>query len=463
MYSSAQDNASPVQRGIALSVALALAIAALLVLPHAAQRLPTLATFLPIFLTLAAGANLFIALLLAVQFRANGYLPLALLSVAYSATAVLIIAQSLAFPGLFAPEGLFGANPSTSIWLWAAWHGLFPLLVGGYAVGRRFPNLRIEPRPLHAYLALAGGLALGIGLAMIAFDHAYPVFTRDADYRSVVPAGWWSIFVIDVAALVIAIVATRGRSVLDLWLCVALLSIVCDTALTLSGDLRFSTGWYVARIYAIVTAVAIAVVFMADFATLYSRFARLATIDALTGIGNRRTFDERLDEALRASARDAKPLSLLMIDVDHFKAYNDTYGHFAGDETLRRVADAVRIAAERPHDAVMRYGGEEFAVILPDTDTNGAQTVADRVRLEVARKNIPHRSSRVAPYVTVSIGGTTLWGGLAEAREVIERADAALYTAKEDGRDRAVIGDEWTLDAGAGELIPEEEPASDCA
>jgi diguanylate cyclase (GGDEF)-like protein len=193
---------------------------------------------------------------------------------------------------------------------------------------------------------------------------------------------------------------------------------------------------------------------MADFATLYSRFARLATIDALTGIGNRRTFDERLDEALRSSARDAKPLSLLMIDVDHFKRYNDTYGHFAGDETLRRIADAVRIAAERPHDAVMRYGGEEFAVILPDTDTGGAQTVADRVRLEVARKNIPHRTSSVAPHVTVSVGGTTLWGGLADARAIIERADAALYMAKEDGRDRAVIGDEWSLDIG--ELVPPE-------
>jgi diguanylate cyclase (GGDEF)-like protein len=103
---------------------------------------------------------------------------------------------------------------------------------------------------------------------------------------------------------------------------------------------------------------------------------------------------------------------------------------------------------------VMRYGGEEFAVILPDTDTTGAQTVADRVRLEVARKNIPHRSSSVAPYVTVSVGGTTLWGGLADARAVIERADAALYIAKDDGRDRAVIGDEWSLEIG--ELIPAE-------
>jgi diguanylate cyclase (GGDEF)-like protein len=283
---------------------------------------------------------------------------------------------------------------------------------------------------------------------------AYPAFLHTTDYRAGAPMAWWTIFVVDLLALGVVIGSTRARNVLDLWLCVALLSIVCDTALTLAGDVRFSVGWYVARVYAIVTSVAIAIVFMADFATLYTRFARLATIDALTGIGNRRTFDERLDEALRSAARDAKPLSLLMIDVDDFKRYNDTYGHFAGDETLRRIADAVRIAAERPHDAVMRYGGEEFAVILPDTDTTGAQTVADRVRLEVARKNIPHRSSSVAPYVTVSVGGTTLWGGLADARAVIERADAALYIAKDDGRDRAVIGDEWSLEIG--ELIPGE-------
>jgi len=462
MYSSAQDNASPVQRGIALAVALLLLGAAGLALPYATRELPELAPFLPIFLTLAASANLFIALLLAVQFRANGYLPLALLSIAYGTTAVLIVAQSLAFPGLFAPAGLFGARPLTSVWLWAEWHTMFPLLVAAYAIGRRKPDWRTEARRFDAILVFAVGLLLGLAVSVIAFREAFPIFLHSVDYHAGVPLGWWTVFLLDVAALVTVIATTRARNVLDLWLCVALLSIVCDTALTLAGDQRFSLGWYVARVYAIVTSVAIAVVFMADFATLYSRFARLATIDALTGIGNRRTFDERLDEALRAAAREAKPLSLLMIDVDDFKAYNDTYGHFAGDETLRRIADAVRIAAERPHDAVMRYGGEEFAVILPDTDTGGAQTVADRVRLEVARKNIVHRSSRVAPYVTVSVGGTTLWGGLAEARSIIERADAALYLAKEEGRDRAVIGDEWSLDIG--ELVPEEqERTPDCA
>jgi diguanylate cyclase (GGDEF)-like protein len=454
MYSSAQDNASPIQRGIAFAIALFLAVAAGVALPHAPHALPVFSSFLPIFLTLAASANLFIGLLLAVQFRATGSVPLALLSVAYSSTAILIIAQSLAFPGLFAPHGLLGAKPMTSIWLWAGWHTLFPALVCSYALGRRQPDWRVEPRRAYAIGVLALGLALGIAAAVFAFRVAYPVFLHTTDYRAGAPMAWWTIFVVDLLALGVVIGSTRARNVLDLWLCVALLSIVCDTALTLAGDVRFSVGWYVARVYAIVTSVAIAIVFMADFATLYTRFARLATIDALTGIGNRRTFDERLDEALRSAARDAKPLSLLMIDVDDFKRYNDTYGHFAGDETLRRIADAVRIAAERPHDAVMRYGGEEFAVILPDTDTTGAQTVADRVRLEVARKNIPHRSSSVAPYVTVSVGGTTLWGGLADARAVIERADAALYIAKDDGRDRAVIGDEWSLEIG--ELIPAE-------
>lgn len=458
MYSSAQDNASPIQRGLALAIALLLAVAAGVALPRAPQPLPELASFLPIFLTLAASANFFIGLLLAVQFRATGSIPLALLSMAYSATAILIVAQSLAFPGLFAPHGLFDAKPMTSVWLWAGWHTLFPVLVCAYAIGRRHPDWRVEPRRAYAIGVLALGLAIGIVAAAIAFREAFPVFLHSVDYRAGAPAAWWTIFVVDVLALGVVIGTTRARNVLDLWLCVALLSIVCDTALTLAGDLRFSVGWYVARVYAIVTSVAIAAVFMADFATLYTRFARLAPIDALTGIGNRRTFDERLDEALRSAARDAKPLSLLMIDVDDFKRYNDTYGHFAGDETLRRIADAVRIAAERPHDAVMRYGGEEFAVILPDTDTTGAQTVADRVRLEVARKNIPHRSSGVAPCVTVSVGGTTLWGGLANARAIIERADAALYMAKDDGRDRAVIGDEWSLDIG--ELVPAETVSS---
>lgn len=431
---------------MALAIALLLVVLAVALLPIVARPLPPVEAFLPIFLTLAAGSNLFTALLLVVQFRANGYIPLALLSIAYMTTAILIVAQSLAFPGVFGPEGLLGARPQTVVRLWATWHVLFPLLVGVYAIGRRIPDWRIEPRRSYALGVLALGIVLGLAIAALAFRTVSPLLIGNADYRGAVHLAWGTVFVLDLVALLAVIVLTRARSVLDLWLCVSLFSVLCSTVLTLSSDLRFSVGWYVARAYAIGTSVTVALVFMADFATLYSRFARLATIDALTGIGNRRTFDERLDEALRAAVRDAKPLSLLMIDVDDFKRYNDTYGHFAGDEALRRIADAVRIAAERPNDAATRYGGEEFAVILPDTDLSGAQTVADRIRNEVARKNIPHRTSRAASYVTVSIGGTTVWAGLADARSVIERADAALYQAKEAGRNRAVIGDEWSLD-----------------
>ena len=291
------------------------------------------------------------------NFVPTGMLPLALLSVAYGATAVLIIAQSLAFPGLFAPAGLFGARPFTSIWLWAAWHGLFPLLVCAYAVGRRFrigassraasclPRSRRGPRARAVSRRdRVSGCASGFCDSPTIIG---PSFRSDGGASS---RSMWRRSSSRSSR-------RAGAACLDLWLCVALLSIVCDTALTLSGDVRFSTGWYVARVYAIVTAVAIAIVFMADFATLYSRFARLATIDALTGIGNRRTFDERLDEALRASARDAKPLSLLMIDVDHFKALQRHLWALRRRRDAapgrRRGADCGRAAA-RCGDAVRR-------------------------------------------------------------------------------------------------------------
>jgi len=147
---------------------------------------PPLDAFLPIFLTLAASANLFTALLLVVQFRATGYIALVLLSIAYTTTAILIVAQSLAFPEVFGPEGLLGARPHTVVRLWAAWHVLFPLLVGVYAIGRRIPDWRVEPRRSYAVGVLALGIVLGLAIAAIAFRAASPLLIESANYRAAV-------------------------------------------------------------------------------------------------------------------------------------------------------------------------------------------------------------------------------------------------------------------------------------
>ena len=172
------------------------------------------------------------------------------------------------------------------------------------------------------------------------------------------------------------------------------------------------------------------------------RLQQLSRTDGLTGVANRRHFDNALDEEWRRAARSGSPLALLLIDIDHFKRYNDTYGHQEGDQCLQLVAGALARCAARPGDLAARYCGEEFALILPNTDQDGACRVAARLRAEVAALAIPHAASSAGPLVTLSVGvavGLSAGGGGPQA--LIAAADRALYAAKEQGRDRVVAAE----------------------
>ncbi|WP_020206916.1 MULTISPECIES: response regulator [Cupriavidus] len=167
---------------------------------------------------------------------------------------------------------------------------------------------------------------------------------------------------------------------------------------------------------------------------------RLTNSDGLTGLSNRRYFDEYLGAEWRRAAREQSQLALLMIDVDSFKAYNDTYGHVAGDEVLRRVAGVIRENCTRPADLPARFGGEEFAMILPATSPGGARLLAEKVRRAIESMQVPHSGSQVGPCVTVSIGGTAIVPGQDEPfSRLIEIADAGLYQAKRNGRNQVVM------------------------
>ena len=165
---------------------------------------------------------------------------------------------------------------------------------------------------------------------------------------------------------------------------------------------------------------------------------QMVFIDGLTGVANRRCFDERLQTEWRRAARDGSPLSLLMLDVDHFKRFNDRYGHQLGDDCLRRVASAIKGGLLRPGDLVARYGGEEFACILPGTDFEGALAVGAGIEHIVRGLQIEHADSDVSGTVTVSIGvSTSLPDRDANPARLLALADAQLYRAKHSGRGRA--------------------------
>ncbi|WP_324617721.1 GGDEF domain-containing protein [Microvirga pudoricolor] len=167
--------------------------------------------------------------------------------------------------------------------------------------------------------------------------------------------------------------------------------------------------------------------------------ARLAETDGLTGVANRLAFDSALDRAIRRARRTLTPLSLLLMDLDHFKLLNDSLGHPAGDEVLRRFGAILAAAARRPDDVAARYGGEEFALILPDTNAAGAAEVARHVSGMLAAAGIPHPRG-LEGLVTVSIGiATALPDALPEPSALVAQADAALYGAKRAGRNRFAI------------------------
>jgi diguanylate cyclase (GGDEF)-like protein/hemerythrin-like metal-binding protein len=163
----------------------------------------------------------------------------------------------------------------------------------------------------------------------------------------------------------------------------------------------------------------------------------LSLTDGLTGIANRRHFDRKLEEEYARHARSGEELSLILLDIDLFKAFNDCYGHLKGDDCLRRIARVMEECAARPGDLAARYGGEEFACILPETDRRGAFVVAEKIRRGIPALAIPHEESTVARFVTASLGVVTVKCGVGGAAAgILALADELLYKAKALGRNR---------------------------
>jgi diguanylate cyclase (GGDEF)-like protein len=230
------------------------------------------------------------------------------------------------------------------------------------------------------------------------------------------------------------------------WLFDALLTGVFSAA-------RFDLAWYAGRAFEFVAGIVMLIVLLTEMATQYRRLVDLTNAlrvsnapleelslrDELTGLSNRRRFDHYLANQIAICRREKRSLALVMYDVDAFKAYNDDHGHQAGDECLAKVAAALASCCRRPADMAVRYGGEEFALILPETGLEGAARIAEQAREAVARLAIPHASSPAAGHVTISGGVAILSPELnLTAEQLIALADVRLFQAKSKGRNRIV-------------------------
>jgi len=455
---------TPLHRRSAAALALALTLTAGLTLPVAHTPGPSSPAFLPAWALLAAAAAALTAYLFYGQFRGTRQPALAVLAGTYLYSSLTIVAYLLTFPHVFAAGGLFGAGPQTAIWLWVCWHGGFPLgLLVYVGVERRYGHA-----PLSAWAAGVAttllwlgipALALIVALGAVAGQRLLPVLIQGTHYTalfslaSVVGLLTWGLCAVAGVALLLA---TRGRTMAQLWLSLAALACGLDVALTIVAGSRYSVGWYMARVNSLIEASVVLCALLYEINALYARLAqqertaqtmnqqliavnatldKLAREDPLTGVPNRRMILEMVTTELARYRRSGAGFTLLMVDIDNFKLINDGHGHLAGDHVLRTVAQTLRRAI-RGSDLIGRYGGEEFLILLAQTNEAGAMCATDHVLGAVRREGVEIAGRRVP--VTVSMGTAVVQPDDQTIDAVVQRADAALYEAKRAGKDRVM-------------------------
>jgi GGDEF domain-containing protein len=404
------------------------AVAALAVatLPLAGRPLGTSYAVLSTVIGISITLLLLAAVLLWAQSRVTLSVPLVVLAACYVATAAIMVPYLLLYHGLFpALAAEIDADSQSSSWLWFAWHALFAASPLAYLYARRAAGRadRDTYDRLHGRAAIAMVVLPLVVIVPAVWFAALPSFTEHSGRTAIAWICSAIVMAISVAAIAMLYVQNRFRSILDVWLAIAGLCMIADVSLAVGGAVPFSFGWYVSRVYIVIASSTVLVALLMQTATVYAQLAQTADrlrdeslTDSLTGLSNRRAFDERLHQALADGARMSRGAAMLMIDVDNFKLFNDSYGHLGGDECLRDLAATVRGCISRTRDMVARFGGEEFAVVMAETDLRGALIVAERIR---------------------SASGMT-------PEAFIEQADRALYRAKETGRNKVVA---WPLEA----------------
>jgi diguanylate cyclase (GGDEF)-like protein len=454
------EAAGPRERLLALATVLVSALVFLAALPFAPTPLAQVPAFVPLYVASLVIFDLITAVLLFGQFGALRLPALLVLAAGYLFTATITVAYALIFPGFFAPAGLLGSGPQTSSAMYMAWHAGFPLVVIAYA--RLKAGHPGAGRPAAWLLGRAPILAtIGIVLAVVAAVTAFatrgqallPEFLdghRTTAMGHAVLTGIWLLSLLALWTLW----RRRPHSMLDIWLMVVMCVWLFDLALAaILNTGRYDLGWYVGRVYGLLAAGFLLILLLSENTRHYARLVRMSAAlssanaelwqlsvqDGLTGLANRRAFDTHLAEQVAIALRHRRPLSLALVDVDHFKAYNDHHGHQAGDDCLARIAAALLGCCHRPADMAARYGGEEFALILPDTALVGARHIAEGARAAVTQLRIPHRQGAAGAQVSISAGVAVMDGtSPCSAEQLIGAADALLYEAKHAGRDRVL-------------------------
>ncbi|WP_170220088.1 sensor domain-containing diguanylate cyclase [Paenibacillus anaericanus] len=453
------------QRKFAWILSLFIIIVSMAVIPFGKEMLPDIHPFLPAIISWFVFGDLITGYILFSQYRASGTIPLLVLSCTYLYMGLIAIPYALTFPGVISEAGLLGNGGQTSVWLWVFWHGGFPTGIIIYLItGLVWKDPLISKQRINKYGLMAVGgsiLSVFIVFALVTLGSGwFPNIISKGNYSKLISSGVGPvIWILNVMALMLIIIKYQGRSVLNLWVSVAILACTLDVTLTLFAGARFSLGWYLARVNSILAGTVVFYSIVNEVNRLFIRLSeqhrklseserqleeaneeltRLSNLDGLTGIPNRRQMDEVLSKELESS--EERSLSLLLLDVDYFKQYNDYYGHLGGDHILKTIAQTIYADVKPFRGFVARYGGEEFAVVLTNLDAIGTLLIAERIREGIVELNIPHEACIASDRVTISIGGYVVAPHESiDGDELIRKADESLYRAKDEGRNRSIV------------------------
>jgi diguanylate cyclase (GGDEF)-like protein len=444
LASVANTEATARHRSYAIAILVSFVAFTVLATVVGATHLPVIKPIWPILATLWCVADLLTAFLLLNQFSVTGLTAYAGIASAYGVSGLLTIPCILYFPLLFSDRFADLPTQQISIWLWVIWHVLFPLAVlFGSILDPGFTNRVVACTTVDRVLSFTVrgifALAIAISVGLFILRSHLPILVVSGAYQPLFLNVLAPVIVaLDFVAAFILLWRAPRQTILNLWLAVALVGTASDAFLNTVAVTRYTFAWYAGKIDTLLASCVVLVLLLGEVIWLYRRLADLASIDALTQLGNRRAADEYLSWTIERMQRHPGSLALLVVDIDDFKRYNDAYGHAAGDLALRAVAQALNGALERVSDTVARYGGEEFVVILPDSTPAVSALMAERMRARVAALAIPHTTARAAPYVTVSIG-LAMTTEPVEVLSLFAMADDALYEAKRLGRNRCVV------------------------
>jgi diguanylate cyclase (GGDEF)-like protein len=446
----AYAQAAPAERKAALVASCILLAIGVAAIPARAILAGETDALLPSVTSAGLTAMIVSAAILRNQYRASRFAPYAFLACAFGSTGALLVPYMLTFPRVFSANG-YGTGSQVSAWLWVAWHASFILSIGAYVWAESYFT-RKDVSPAHGarvvqFYVLAVTVATASVVALlVVFHRSLPVLVTHAGYAPVFHSLVEQLLMGSTAIVLFTLVArSRLRHTTHLWLGVVLVAFGVE--IYVSGEVvqrLYSIAWYVGLVQGMAwQAMFLGVQLhhaneqLAAFVNDKRELIEETQRDALTGLYNRRGFDERFEQALHQSRVARTPVSLLALDLDHFKSYNDHFGHLAGDDALRAIAKTLGTIANRTGDSCCRVGGEEFAIVLSVTDESAATTVAERVRASIMRLQIPQAPNMPMAVMTVSIGIASADGlSPITGKTLYEYADKALYRAKRMGRNR---------------------------